>query len=116
MDRRSYLAAVSLALSTLATGCSSSESAEQDCHLMHEIVEPSDDYGEVIETYRYENLSSDAQQVVEEVVTNGSYATTSQTLEPREFRYWDTTSVYNVSYRNETHVLRTYTGTGCESQ
>ncbi|UTF55635.1 hypothetical protein [Natronosalvus rutilus] len=116
MNRRSYLVAGCLTFSSLVAGCTSDGSAEPECHLMHEVVESSEDYGEVVETYKYEELSSDAQQVVEEAVTNGSYTTTDQNLEPTEFRYWDTTTVYNVTYQNKTHVLLTYTGEGCESQ
>lgn len=116
MNRRSYLAAASLTVSSLVAGCSSDELAGPECHLIHEIVESPEDYGGPVDTYRYETLSSDAQRVVEEAVTKGSYSTTNQSLESTEFRYWDTTTVYNVTYQNETHVLLTYTGGGCESQ
>lgn len=116
MNRRSFLAAAGLAVSCSVAGCSSDDTANPECHLRHEVVESSEDYGEIIETYRYEDLSSDAQRVVEEAVSNGSYSTTAQQLNPTEFRYWDTTTIYNVTYQNKTHVLITYTGEGCENQ
>lgn len=105
-----------LLVSGMIAGCSSDEASESRCHLMHEVVESPAEYGEVIETYRYENLSNEAQHVFEEAVATGSYATTDQNLEPAEFRYWDTLAVYDVIYRNETYGLLTYTGGGCERE
>lgn len=116
MNRRSVLTVAGLALSSIVAGCLADGTSTSECHLMHEVVEPSNDYGEVIETYRYEDLSGDAQYVFEETIANGSYATTNQSLEPPEFRYWDTTSVYTITYQNERHTLLTYTGEGCESE
>lgn len=110
------LAIVGLTLSSSLAGCSSDGVSESQCRLIHEIVEPSDDLGEVAETYRYEGSSSDAQQVFKEAIDNGSYATTNQSLESAEFRYWDTTTRYNITYRNGTYVLLAYTGEGCESK
>lgn len=115
MNRRSVLACAAIPLSSIVAGCSSDEISAPQCHLMHEVVELSDDYGEVLEEYRYENLSSDAQHVFEETVVSGNYTTTNQSLESEEFRYWDEVTVYNVTYQNETHTLLTYTGEGCES-
>lgn len=116
MNRRSILATTAFFVSSGIAGCVSDDPAEPQCRLMHEIVESPEDYGEVVETYRYEELSSDAQQVFDEAVTHGSYSTANRTLEPAEFRYWDTTTVYNVTYQGETHVLLTYTGEGCETR
>jgi hypothetical protein len=114
MKRRSVLGTVALLVSSGTAGCLSDGGSGPQCQLMHEIVESPEDYADPIETYRYEELSSDAQQVFEEAVTHGSYSTKNRTLEPAEFRYWDTTTVYNVTYQNETYVLLTYTGSGCE--
>lgn len=114
MNRRSVLAA-GLALSSIVAGCTSDDASTSQCRLMHELVEPSKADGEVIDAYRYENVSDDAQRVIEETVAEGSYATAELDTNPPEFRYWDTTSVYTVTYRNETHTLLTYTGAGCES-
>jgi hypothetical protein len=116
MDRRSILTTVALVVSGGIAGCSSEDSADPQCHLMHEVVTSPENYGEAVETYRYEELGSKAQQVVEKTVTEGSYSTANRSLEPPEFRYWDTTTVYNITYQNQTHVLITYTGEGCENQ
>lgn len=116
MNRRSILVTAAFLVSSTLAGCVSDRGTDSRCQLMHEVVESPEDYGAVLETYQYEKLSSDAQQVFDEAVTHGSYSTTNQTLEPAEFRYWDTTTVYNVTYQSETHVLLTYTGAGCERQ
>jgi len=116
MNRRSILTTTALFVSSGLAGCSSDDSPDPECHLMHELVESPEDYGEPLETYRYEELGSEAQHVFEETITDGSYSTTNRSLEAPEFRYWDTTTVYNVTYQNETHVLLTYSGEGCESQ
>lgn len=93
---------------------SDGSSAAPQCKLMHEVVEPSGDYVDVTETYAYENLSSEAQRVFEEAIARGSYSTTNQSLKSSEFRYWDTTTSYNITYQNETYKLLTYTGEACE--
>ena len=116
MNRRSTLATVALVVSVGLAGCYFDDSSDPQCHLMHEVVESPENYDEAVETYRYGELSSEAQQVVEKTVTEGSYATANRSLEPPEFRYWDTVTVYNITYQNQTHVLLTYTGEGCESQ
>ncbi|WP_265109662.1 hypothetical protein [Halosolutus halophilus] len=116
MNRQSVLAVTGLAISGVVAGCTADRASTPACHLMHEVVESSADYGATIETYRYENLSSEAQQVFDRAVTDGYYETTNQSLNAPEFRYWDTTAVYDVTYKNETHVLLTYTGEGCESE
>ena len=116
MNRRSILAITAFVVSSSVAGCASGNSSDSQCHYMHEVVESPEDYGEAVESYRYEELSSKAQQVIETTVTEGSYSTANRSLEPPEFRYWDTTTVYNVTYQNETHVLLTYSGEGCESQ
>lgn len=85
-----------------------------ECELMHELVESSDGSVDATETYAYENLSSDAQHAFGEVVADGSYSTTDRSLQSSEFRYWDTTTSYKVTYRNETYKLLTYSGSGCE--
>jgi len=114
MNRRSVLGTVGFLVSSGTAGCLSDKGSEPQCQLMHEIVESPEDYADPVGTYRYEELSNDAQHLFEEAVTHGSYSTTNKTLEPAEFRYWDTTTVYNVTFQNETYVLRTYTGSGCE--
>lgn len=115
MNRRSILAGAGVVLTGILAGCSFDDATSQ-CHLMHEAVEPSEDYGEVVETYRYENLSDDARRVFEETLADGNYTTANRSLEPDEFRYWDTVTVYNVTYRNETHTVLTYAGEGCERE
>lgn len=85
-----------------------------ECKLMHELVEPSGDFVDATETYTYENLSSEARHAFDEALANGSYSTTDQRLKSSEFRYWDTTTSYDITYQNETYKLLTYTGEGCE--
>ncbi|MFC4541067.1 hypothetical protein ACFO5R_03875 [Halosolutus amylolyticus] len=114
MNRRSILAGV--AFSSVVAGCTADQSSTPTCHLMHEVVGASDDYGDPIETYRYETLSDDARQAFDRALADGSYATTDQHLDPPEFRYWDTSTVYAVHFRSETHVLLTYTGAGCDDE
>ena len=116
MNRRSTLATVALVVSVGLAGCFFDDSSDPQCHLMHEVVESPENHDEAVETYRYGELSSEAQQVVEKTVTEGSYATTNRSLEPPEFRYWDTVTVYKITYQSQTNVLLTYTGEGCESQ
>jgi hypothetical protein len=116
MNRRSVLSTAALLVSIGIAGCSSGDSPDPQCHLMHEIVESPENYGEAVETYRYGELSSEAQQVVEKTIANGSYSTANRSFEAPEFRYWDTTTVYNITYQNQTYVLLTYTGEGCESR
>ncbi|WP_135829347.1 hypothetical protein [Halorussus halobius] len=89
-------------------------STTPECELTHELVEPSDGSVDATETYAYENLSSDARHAFDEVLADGSYSTTNRSLQSSEFRYWDTTTSYNVTYRNETYKLLTYSGSGCE--
>lgn len=111
---------VTLVLST--AGCTSisdldgvsSDDSTPECKLTHEVVEPSGDYADVTETYTYENLSSDAQHAFEKAVAEGGYSTTNRSLKSSEFRYWDTTTAYNVTYRNETYKLLTYASGKCE--
>lgn len=114
MNRRLVLACVGSTFSSIVAGCSVNNPATAQCRLVHEVVASSDDYGEVLETYSYGDLSGGAQQVFEKAVTNGSYTTTNQRKEPAEFRYWDTTAVYNITYQDQTYVLLTYTGSGCD--
>ena len=115
MNRRSFLAATSLGAAVLTAGCSSDRSTAE-CHLTHEVVDSPDDYGEPTESYDYDELSDDAQTVFDETVTDGSYATTNRSLDSPEFRYRDTTTVYNVTKEGETYVILTYTGEGCENE
>ncbi|MDZ7730998.1 MAG: hypothetical protein U5K37_08870 [Natrialbaceae archaeon] len=112
MRRRTALAGIVFA-SGLA-GCSSSQPAPSSCKRVHERVSDPENYQEPLASYTYSNVSQAAQRVIEETVTTGSYALTDPDTEPEEFRYWDETTVYEVSYENETHVLVTYTGSGCE--
>ncbi|WP_276257068.1 hypothetical protein [Halomontanus rarus] len=122
MNRRSILAGAGVVLTGILAGCSFDDGAPSQCHLTHEVVESSADYGEVVETYRYEDLSDRARRAVEETLANGSYATANRSLKPGEFRYWDTVTVYNVTSQNgngngdgnETHTILTYAGEGCE--
>ncbi len=116
MNRRSILAIAAFLVSSSIAGCASEDSSDPPCHFMHEVVESPEDYGEAVESYRYEELSEGAQQVVKKTVTDGSYSMTTRSRKPPEFRYWDTTTVYDITYQNETHTLLTYTGEGCESQ
>lgn len=116
MNRRSILAASGFALAGAVVGHSTADDPTPRCKLMHEVVQSSDHYGEPIETYRHEDLGDDARHVFEEALADGGYATADWRLKPDEFRYWDTVAVYNVTYRNETHVLLTYTGAGCEGE
>lgn len=102
------------AISNLDDTLSGDSSATPECKLMHEVVEPSGEYADATETYAYDNLSGEAQHVFEEALANGGYSTTNQSLKSPEFRYWDTTTAYNVTYQNETYKLLTYTGSGCE--
>ena len=41
-------------------------------------------------------------------------STTEEQLNPPEFRYWDEATRYEIEYRNETHLLLTYSSEGCE--
>lgn len=84
------------------------------CKLTHEVVDQPGDYADAIETYEYENLSDEAQHAFDEARANGSYATTDRDRAPPEFRYWDEAAAYNVTYRNQTYKLLTYSGEGCE--
>lgn len=113
VHRRSVLAGSGLALAAVA-GCSSTETSTPDCQLSHEVVSPSDDHGEPLETYRYENLSDDARTAVDVALEDGHYATTEERMNPPEFRYWDETALYEIRYRNETYLLLTYSSAGCE--
>ena len=116
MHRRSVLAGSGLALAALVAGCASSDSATPDCQLSHEVLSPSGDGGDPLETYRYETLSDDAQAAFDAALEDedGRYATTEERLHPPEFRYWDEAARYEIEYRNETHLLMTYSGEGCE--
>lgn len=116
MNRRSVLAATGVALSTVVAGCSSQENSpepDEDCQLIHDVREPSEESDEPVETYRYENLSREAQQVFDEALANGVYSTTNQSLRSEEFRYTGITATYHVIYHNETYVLATYVNEGC---
>jgi hypothetical protein len=115
MNRRSFLAATGLGAAVLTAGCSSDRSTAE-CHLMHEVADSPDDYGDPADSYNYDELSDDARTVFDETVTDGSYATTNRSLDSPEFRYRDTTTVYNVTKGDETYVLLTYTGEGCENE
>lgn len=118
MNRRSILAGAGVSLVGTLAGCSFDDGATSQCHLTHEVVESPADYGAVVETYRYEDLSDEARRAFDETLADGSYATANRSLEPDEFRYWDTVTVYNVTSRNETenetHTILTYAGEGCE--
>lgn len=88
-------------------------STTPQCTLIHEVVSPSDDYVDASETYAYEELSRDAQRAFETALDRGNYSTTDRNLTDSEFRYWGTTTSYNITYQNETYKLLTYSGEGC---
>lgn len=92
---------------------STSGTSTPQCTFVHEVVEPSGEYVAATETYAYENLSGTAQRAFEKALDRGSYSTTDRSLRSSEFRYWGTTTSYNVTYRNETYKLLTYAGEGC---
>jgi len=75
--------------------------------------EPSEEHVESAQTYRYENLSREAQQVFDETRLNGVYFTQNQSLQSEEFQYQGISSYYNVTYQNETYLLSTYMNEGC---
>lgn len=118
MNRWSVLVASGVALSTVVAGCFSKDDSPDEetlsqCRLQHDVGSPSEESDESEKTYRYENLSKEAQQVFDEALANGSYMTTNQSLRSEEFRYQDVTSTYHVIYHNETYVLATYVDEGC---
>lgn len=134
MDRRSVLGAGGVVLSTVTAGwlfdetdsslrayyyrwfTPDKDAPADECELIHDL-EPSrvkESYdGEPAETYRYENLSREAQRVFDEALAGGSYRTTDQRLRSEEFRYGGLQSIYHVIYRDETYVLATYVNEGC---
>ncbi len=126
MNRRSVLAASGVALSTVIAGCSSDgdtpdgssdgDTLDGECELIHDLdpsrVKESYD-GVPVETYRYGDLSTEAQQVFDEALADGVYFTTNQSLRSEEFQYGDVQSIYHVIHHNETHVMATYVNEGC---
>lgn len=68
--------------------------------------EPSEEHGEPAETYRYEDLSREAQHVFDEARQNGLYFTQSQSLRAEEFQYRGISSYHIITYQNETRHCR----------
>lgn len=116
MNRRSVLVASGVALSTVVAGCLFEDDSPEEgtCRLQHVVEAQSEETDAPEETYSYEELSKEARQVFDEVLTNnGFYTTTNQSLRSEEFRYQGVTSTYHVIYQNETYVLGTYVDEGC---
>lgn len=114
MHRRSVLSCSATALSNLVAGCTFDNPSSAPYHLMHEVADRADDSGEVHETYRFDDLSQEAQVVVEETLEDGFFETPDQSLNSEEFRYREEATVYTVTYQKETYTLLTYTGEDCK--
>lgn len=116
--RRSTLLRAGVAVLVVGSlaGCTvpGSDGTGAQCHRTHELVSADGSTVEPAETYAYEELSDDAQRAVDEVRRNGSFATANESFDPPEFRYGDTTAIYEVTASEETVRIRTYGGEGCD--
>lgn len=89
------------------------DSCTRDNRVGYKTVEDLPDNPDPDDFYGYENLSSDAQRIVQRTVADGAYNFSDGSQDPPEFDYGDQASNYVIEYRNDTYVLTTW---GCPAR